>query len=142
MSKVKKSILCLLSVVLILLTSVFYPLSVVAAGTSNDLSFESSNVLDDLFSSTVNGLPFDIKNFPFNEKSSIQILNFVEENKSSRTFELSRTLVKRRQPLHPSSHGMDHTDERIEKTYKTRGVKDARRHVLALPVIPAAYGRE
>ena len=78
MSKLKKSILCLLSVVLILLTSVFYPLSVVAAGTSNGLSFESSNVLDDLFSSTVNGLPFDIKNFPFNEKSSIQILNFVE----------------------------------------------------------------
>ena len=78
MSKLKKSILCLLSVVLILLTSVFYPLSVVAAGTSNDLSFESSNVLDDLFSSTVNGLPFDIKDFPFNEKSSIQILSFIE----------------------------------------------------------------
>ena len=78
MSKIKKSILCCLSVILILLTSLLQPLSVVAASTSSELSFESSNVLDDLFSSTVNVLPFDIKNFPFNEKSSIQILNFVE----------------------------------------------------------------
>ena len=61
-----------------LLTSLLQPLSVVAASTSSELSFESSNVLDDLFSSTVDGVPFDIKNFPFNEKSSIQILNFVE----------------------------------------------------------------
>ena len=78
MSKIKKSILCFLSVILILLTSLLQPLSVVAASTSSELSFESSNVLDDLFSSTVDGVPFDIKNFPFNEKSSIQILNFVE----------------------------------------------------------------
>lgn len=78
MSKIKKSILCCLSVILILLTSLLQPLSVVAASTSSELSFESSNVLDDLFSSTVDGVPFDIKNFPFNEKSSIQILNFVE----------------------------------------------------------------
>lgn len=78
MSRLKKSIFCLLFVVLILLTSLLQPLSVIAAINSTGLSFESSNVLDDLFSSTVNGLPFDIKNFPFNEKSSIQILNFVE----------------------------------------------------------------
>lgn len=78
MSRLKKSIFCLLFVVLILLTSLLQPLSVIAASNSTGLSFESSNVLDDLFSSTVNGLPFDIKNFPFNEKSSIQILNFVE----------------------------------------------------------------
>ena len=78
MSRIKKSILCILSVILILLTSLLQPFSVLAAGTSNELSFENSNVLEDLFSSTVNGLPFDIKDFPFNEKSSIQILNFVE----------------------------------------------------------------
>ncbi len=78
MSRLKKSIFCLLFVVLILLTSLLQPLSVIAASNSTGLGFESSNVLDDLFSSTVNGLPFDIKNFPFNEKSSIQILNFVE----------------------------------------------------------------
>ena len=78
MSRLKKSIFCLLFVVLILLTSLLQPLSVIATSNSTGLSFESSNVLDDLFSSTVNGLPFDIKNFPFNEKSSIQILNFVE----------------------------------------------------------------
>ncbi|MBQ8147033.1 MAG: hypothetical protein IJ039_09635, partial [Clostridia bacterium] len=64
--------------ILILLTSLLQPLSVFATSTSNELSFESSNVLDDLFSSTVDGVPFDMKNFPFNEKSSIQILNFVE----------------------------------------------------------------
>ena len=69
MSRLKKSIFCLLFVVLILLTSLLQPLSVIAASNSTGLSFESSNVLDDLFSSTVNGLPFDIKNFPFNEKS-------------------------------------------------------------------------
>ncbi len=76
-SKRCKSILCLLTVFLIICTSILNPL-IVAAESSKETSFESSNVLDDLLSSTVNGQAFDIKDFAFNEKGSIQILNFVE----------------------------------------------------------------
>ncbi|MEG1725954.1 MAG: hypothetical protein RR313_11220, partial [Anaerovoracaceae bacterium] len=41
-------------------------------------SFDQTNVLDDLKSSTVNGQKFDINNYPFNEKSQAQVIDFVE----------------------------------------------------------------
>lgn len=72
-----KSILCLLTVFLIICTSILNPL-VVSAGKSKETTFKSSNVLDDLLSSVVNGQVFDIKNFSFNEKGNLQILNFIE----------------------------------------------------------------
>ncbi len=76
-SKRFKSILCLLAVFLIIFTLILNPL-IVSADNAKETNFESSNVLDDLFSSTVNGQAFNIKDFVFNEKESIQILNFVE----------------------------------------------------------------
>lgn len=41
-------------------------------------SFDAANVLDDLKSSTVNGKPFDIRNYPYNENGALNVLNFVE----------------------------------------------------------------
>lgn len=40
--------------------------------------FEKTNVLTDLQSSTVNGQPFDISKYPFNEDKDISVVNFVE----------------------------------------------------------------
>ena len=76
-SKRFKSNLCLLAVFLIICTSILNPL-IVSADNAKETNFESSNVLDDLFSSMVNGQVFDIKNFSFNEKGNLQILNFIE----------------------------------------------------------------
>lgn len=76
-SKRSKLILCLLTVFLIICTSILNPI-IVSADNAKETNFESSNVLDDLFSSTVNGQVFDIKNFSFNEKGNLQILNFIE----------------------------------------------------------------
>lgn len=41
-------------------------------------SFDDINVLDDLQSSTVNGKPFDILDYAFDETKRLQIVNFVE----------------------------------------------------------------
>ncbi len=49
-----------------------------AVYAAEGLSYDNTNVLDDLQSSTVNGQPFDIKKFPFNESKDIQVINFVE----------------------------------------------------------------
>ncbi len=41
-------------------------------------SFDDTNVLDDLQSSTVNGKPFDILDYAFDETKDVRIINFVE----------------------------------------------------------------
>ena len=77
---VKKILLGVVTMLLVLISVFATPMSIVAATTQapSGLSFDETNVLDDLLSSTVDGKPFDIRNFPYNAKSSIQILNFVE----------------------------------------------------------------
>ena len=42
------------------------------------LNFDTTNVLDDLRSSSVGGEPFDLNDYPFDESKDIQIINFVE----------------------------------------------------------------
>lgn len=37
------------------------------AYASSENSFDTTNVLDDLLSSTIDGKPFDLKDFPYNE---------------------------------------------------------------------------
>ncbi len=44
----------------------------------NNIEFEKTNVLDDLKSSTVNGVKFDIKNYPFDEDKDLKLIDFVE----------------------------------------------------------------
>lgn len=41
-------------------------------------SFEKSNVLDDLTSSTVNGKKFDVDDYPFDGEKSLSIISFIE----------------------------------------------------------------
>lgn len=67
---------------LILLVTVFgavitaAPCIAFAAGTP--LSFDSTDVLDDLTSSTDSGQAFDLKDYPYDESKQVQIINFVE----------------------------------------------------------------
>lgn len=48
------------------------------AFAAESVSFESTNVLDDLNSSTVNGEPFDITDYPYDESKQVEVINFVE----------------------------------------------------------------
>ena len=49
-----------------------------ALAEESGVAFDSTDVLDDLTSSTVNGEKFDLKNYPFDEEKQIQVLSFVE----------------------------------------------------------------
>ena len=51
---------------------------IVAYAAESETGFDSTNVLDDLQSSKVNGKPFDIADYPFNESKDIQVISFVE----------------------------------------------------------------
>ena len=48
------------------------------AFAAESLSFDNTNVLDDLNSSTVHGEPFDITNYPYDESKQVEVINFVE----------------------------------------------------------------
>lgn len=50
----------------------------IAYAAGSELSYNKTNVMDDLTSSTVNGQPFDVKDYPYDEDSQAQIVNFVE----------------------------------------------------------------
>lgn len=50
----------------------------VAFADDDVVSFDNTNVLDDLESSTVNGKPFDFLAYAFDETKSLQIINLVE----------------------------------------------------------------
>ena len=50
----------------------------IAYAAGSELNYDKTNVMDDLTSSTVNGQPFDVKNYPYDEDSQAQIVNFVE----------------------------------------------------------------
>ena len=50
----------------------------VAHAAEREINYDKTNVLDDLTSSTVNGEPFDITDFPFNENKDAQVISFVE----------------------------------------------------------------
>lgn len=52
--------------------------SVAYAASASEINFDSTNVLDDLNSSTVNGEPFDITDYPYDESKQAQVINFVE----------------------------------------------------------------
>ncbi len=45
---------------------------------ADGMGYDSTNVLDDLMSSTANGKPFDVTAYPFDEGKKLQIINVVE----------------------------------------------------------------
>lgn len=50
----------------------------IAMAAENEKNFDNTNVLDDLKSSTANGKPFDITQYPFDEDKDAQVISFVE----------------------------------------------------------------
>ena len=52
--------------------------STIAYAAEREIAYDKTNVLDDLTSSSANGEPFDIKDYPFNENKDAQVISFVE----------------------------------------------------------------
>lgn len=50
----------------------------IASAESGGLNYDKTNVMDDLTSSSVSGQPLDVKDYPYDEDSQAQIINFVE----------------------------------------------------------------
>ena len=72
---IERTVIILLLVLCVLLSGCIQS---TPAYAGEDRSFDTVNVLDDLRSSTANGKAFDLKDYPYNEKGSVQIINFVE----------------------------------------------------------------
>ncbi len=70
--------LLLVFVAMILTLTAFSGSIAYASAFSLSEGFDNSNVLDDLKSSTVDGKPFSVLAYPYNEFGSIKIINFVE----------------------------------------------------------------
>lgn len=72
---------CCLAVLLllafILLLTLFYPCLAFAVENEEN-NFDNINVLEDLQSSTANGKPFDLTDYPFNESGDIGLITFIE----------------------------------------------------------------
>ncbi len=74
----RKLLLLLVTFVLVLCTVLTTVQSTFAYAATSGVSFDETNVLDDLRSSTVDGKPFDLNKYPYNELSGIQVINVVE----------------------------------------------------------------
>lgn len=74
MKKYRFSLLLLLCTVILFMQEMTF--CVRAAGTT--YAFDTTDVMKDLTSSTVNGTPFDIVKFPFRDDGQPSIINFVE----------------------------------------------------------------
>ena len=48
------------------------------AETSGELNYDQTNVLDDLTNATIGGEPFDLSEYPYNERGKPQIVAFTE----------------------------------------------------------------
>lgn len=81
MSRYAKQIMRIEGILIILLTVLcllFPGGQSTYAYADNSSTFDNVNVLDDLRSSTSDGKAFDLKKYPFNDKGSVAIVNFVE----------------------------------------------------------------
>jgi len=76
--KKNRFLLCIIAIVMVICTIFMVVHPTVAYAAENGISYDKTSVLDDLQSSTVNGEPFDIKDYPFDESREVQIINFVE----------------------------------------------------------------
>lgn len=74
----KNKILLIFVTIAVVLCIGFAPLQSAICYADNGVKFDSTNVLDDLNNSTVNGKPFDINNYPYNEKGTLKVIDFVE----------------------------------------------------------------
>ena len=74
---VKTPLLRVAAMVMVLVT-LFGVFSTTAYAVGNGSSFDNTKVLDDLLTSTVNGKPFDIRNYPFDENGEVQVISLIE----------------------------------------------------------------
>ena len=74
---VKTPLLRVAAMVMVLVT-LFGVFSTTAYAAGNGSSFDNTKVLDDLLTSTVNGKPFDIRNYPFDENGEVQVISLIE----------------------------------------------------------------
>ena len=49
----------------------------VAFADSGTLNYDTTDVMDDLTTSTESGEGFDIKDYPYNENGTVQVINFL-----------------------------------------------------------------
>ena len=78
---VKKILLGVIAMLLVLISVLATPMSIVAASISEEsgsLDYSKTNVLDDLRHCTINGKPFNVADFPYDESKDIQVISFVE----------------------------------------------------------------
>ena len=75
---VKNNSLLRMAAVVMVLVTLFGVFSTTAYGLGNGSSFHDTNVLDDLLSSTVNGKPFDVRDYPLDENGEVQVISFIE----------------------------------------------------------------
>ena len=73
-----KRLLCLNAIILVICTIITVVQPTFAYAAENENSFETSSVLEDLQSAKVNGQPFDLTLYPFDENKEIQIVSFIE----------------------------------------------------------------
>ena len=71
-----KLLTCLIA--LAILFGVVFSAAPNIAYAEGTLNFDTTNVLDDLRSSSVGGEPFDLNDYPFDESKDIQVINFFE----------------------------------------------------------------
>ena len=76
--KRNKLLLCIIALAMVVCTFFTMAQPIIAFAAESGASYDNTNVLDDLKSSTVNGKPFDITAYPFDEKKEVQIITFVE----------------------------------------------------------------
>ncbi len=76
--KRNKLLLCIIALAMVVCTFFTMAQPIIAFAAESEVSFDDTNVLDDLKSSTVNGKPFDITKYPFDENKEVQIISFIE----------------------------------------------------------------
>ncbi|MBQ1232998.1 MAG: hypothetical protein IIX86_05660 [Clostridia bacterium] len=74
---VKAWLLRVAAAVMVLLT-LFGVFGITAYAVDNGSSFDQTNVLEDLLTSTVNGKPFDLRAYPFREDGEVQVISMIE----------------------------------------------------------------
>lgn len=71
-------VLFLLAVLLFVMSMGGFTVSYAYADTGGELNYDSTNVLDDLKSATVDGQPFNLSAYPRNPLGSPQVITFAE----------------------------------------------------------------
>lgn len=73
-----RAILVLLIISLFIPLTAFNPAPVAYAAGGDAVNFDSTDVMDDLNGSALNGVPFDVADYPYNKNGELQVLGFVE----------------------------------------------------------------